>query len=157
VLLSRDWLTVLSIEEGSIVMEIQATFPGSQYYLEATAFSQYVAGGEMVVDVRNDLYFRNQPQLTRFLEVQNINTPPFPPSPLVPPSPPPPPPPPSSPPPPPPPPPLAPGEFADPYTVLLVGVASGSESVQLSFHWIDHYPSESLSTSLFLSLYLHAV
>ena len=82
-MLFRDWLTVLSIEEGSIVMEIQATFPGSEYYQDATAFSQYVAGGEMVVDVRNDLYFRNQPQLTRFLEVQNINTPPFPPLTLV--------------------------------------------------------------------------
>jgi hypothetical protein len=59
----RTWLTVLSIEEGSIVMELKATFPGSQYYPDATAFAAYVADGSLEIDMRNDVYFRNQPQV----------------------------------------------------------------------------------------------
>jgi hypothetical protein len=56
-------------------------------------------------------------QLTRFLAVAVLNTPPFPPAPLLPPAPPPLPRPPAPPLPPPPPPPLTPGQWADSYTV----------------------------------------
>jgi hypothetical protein len=55
--------------------------------------------------------------------------PPAPPPPQPPPSPPP------LPPPPPPPPPLAPGQFADPYTLRIEALVD-----RLHFHWVDVFP-----------------